>query len=150
MPGIFRRFSKRDKKLKSSGDRLPAAMEKRALLNAKDVSPEVLRDYGNLCLEAGRTSDAFEFYAAAKDPDGLDRIKQLAIKEGLAYLLHWLEGRAGHPVSRQEWIDAAQNARRLGKSSFARLAEEKAGISSPDSEEPSSTSGDQQPDTTSD
>jgi len=149
MPGIFKRFSKREKKLKSSADKLPGPMEKRTLLNAKDVSPEVLRDYGKLCFEAGRTSDAFEFYAAAKDADGLDKMKQLAIKEGLAYLLHWLEGRADHPVSRQEWIEAASNARRLGKSSFAQLAEEKAGIASPDSEEPSSASGDQQPEPTS-
>lgn len=146
MSGIFKRLSKRSKKLKSKAEKLPDPMEKRELLNADDVPPEILQDYGNLCFEHGRTNDAFEFYAAAKDADGLDKVKQLAIKEGLAYLLHWLEGRAHHPVSSDEWKRAADSARQLGKVTFAQLAEEKAGITPPDSEAAPSSPSSQQPD----
>ncbi len=122
------------KTLKTKATKVPNCMEKRELLNAKDVSPEVLTRYGDLCFEHGKLNDAFEFYAAARDSEGLTKIKRVAIDEGLAYLLFWLGTRTDQPVSVEEWKETADRAQELGKITLADLAHQKAGLASPDAD----------------
>jgi len=51
--------------------RLLHPIGKRDLINAKEVDPEVLKAYGQLYWDAGRFSDALDFFLSAGDADGL-------------------------------------------------------------------------------
>ena len=97
-------------------------MEKRDLINADGVDAEVLRAYGELYLEAGRFSDALDFFLRAQDPEGLGKIKARAIDAADNFLLHRIEGSGLLAVTRDDWRALADSADRLGKSVVAEIA----------------------------
>jgi len=127
--------------------RLLHPIEKRDLINAKDANPEVVKAYGQLYWDAGRFSDALDFFLAAGDADGLVRVKARAIEAGDSFLLHRLEATAlrlgsgppnavgGRPegtrragalsVERADWLRLAEQAEKLGKASVAEIARQR-------------------------
>jgi hypothetical protein len=102
--------------------RLLRPIDKRDLINAKDVDPEVLKAYGQLYGEAGRFSDALDFFLCAGDTDGLTEIKTRAVEAGDSFLLHRLEASGAIRVEREDWLRLAEGAERLGKGAVAETA----------------------------
>lgn len=107
-------------------NRLLRPMEKRDLINAEEVDPEVLRAYGALYFEAGRFSDALDFYLRAEDKEGLARLKARALEVGDSFLLHRLEGSGLVEVRPEDWQALADSAERLGKATVAEAARSRA------------------------
>lgn len=103
-------------------NRLLRPLEKRDLINADGVDPEVLRAYGQLYFEAGRFSDALDFYLRAEDKEGLAGLKARALEVGDSFLLHRLEQSGLVEVGAEDWQALAQAAERLGKAVVAEAA----------------------------
>lgn len=113
-------------------------MEKRDLINADGVDPEVLRAYGRLYLEAERFSDALDFFLRARDADGLAEVKARAIEAADNFLLHRIQGSGALDVDRRDWQALADSADRLRKTSVADIARSRA-------KEPETTSSTEEP-----
>ena len=88
------------------------------------TSPEKLSALGKSCFEKGYVQDAFEYYRAAEDQEGLANIKTLALEEGDAVLLDALET-AGVSIPENDWNTVGYKAHELGKHQFAIKAFEK-------------------------
>jgi hypothetical protein len=101
---------------------LPGCLKKRRLLNEKELSPELCREYGEKFLALGWLEDALEFFQKGKDAPGLEKIKAISLETGDAYLL----GRLG-PQPADLWRRVADRALELGKLHFALRALEQAG-----------------------
>lgn len=101
---------------------VPDCLKKRRLLNDKNLSPEVCRDYGEKYLELGFLDDAVDFFVLGHYQPGLDKLKAQALETGDAYLM----ARLG-PHPREDWRRVADQALKLGKVQFARRALEQAG-----------------------
>jgi hypothetical protein len=101
---------------------LPDCLKKRQLLNDRELSPEVCRDYGEKFLALGFWEDALEFFVKGKYEPGLDKLRAQALEHGDAHLL----ARLGQH-SPEEWRQVADQALKLGKVHFARRALELAG-----------------------
>jgi hypothetical protein len=101
---------------------VPDCLKKRLILNEKDLSPELCREYGEKFLDLGFFEDALEFFKRGHYEPGLEKIQALALESGDAFLM----GRLGaHPP--EIWRQVAEQALKLGKIHFARRAFEKAG-----------------------
>ena len=101
---------------------MPDCLKKRRLLNEKELSPELCRDYGEKFLALGFWEDALEFFKRGDYEPGLDKIKALALEAGDAHLM----ARLG-PHSPEVWRQVADRALKLRKIHFARRALEQAG-----------------------
>jgi hypothetical protein len=101
---------------------LPDCLKKRGLLNDKELSPELCRDYGEKFLALGFWEDALEFFLRGNYGPGLDKLKTLAIEAGDPHIMTRL---GPHPP--EVWRQVADRALKLRKIQFARRALEKAG-----------------------
>lgn len=101
---------------------VPDCLKKRRLLNEKELSPELCRDYGEKFLALGFLEDALEFFKRGNFEPGLDKLKVLALETGDAYLMTRL---GAH--SPEIWRQVAEQALKLGKVHFARRAFGQAG-----------------------
>jgi hypothetical protein len=101
---------------------LPDCLKKRRLLNDKELSPELCRDYGEKFLDLGFWEDALEFFLRGNCGPGLDKLKALAIEAGDPHIM----ARLG-PHPREVWRQVADRALKLRKIQFARRALELAG-----------------------
>jgi len=101
---------------------LPDSLKKRRLLNDKELSPELCRDYGEKFLALGFAEDALEFFVRGNYEPGLDKLKAQALEEGDAFLMTRLG-----PQPPEIWRQVADQALKLGKIHFARRALEQAG-----------------------
>ncbi len=101
---------------------MPDCLKKRRLLNDKQLSPEVLRDYGEKFFAQGFLEDALEFFVRGNYGPGLEKLKNQALEAGDAYLM----ARLG-PQPPEVWRQVADQALKLGKINFARRALEQAG-----------------------
>lgn len=101
---------------------LPDCLKKRRLLNDKELSPELCREYGEKFLDLGFWEDALEFFSLGNYQPGLDKLKDLATEAGDAHLM----ARLG-PHSPEVWRQVAERALKLRKIQFARRALEQAG-----------------------
>ena len=81
--------------------------------------------YGDLFFEAGALSDALEFYARAGHQEGLKKIKEIAFKNGDAFLFQGAAKTQGAELRSADWEDIARRAVELKKFSFAKKALEK-------------------------
>lgn len=102
---------------------VPGSLKKRRLLNERELSPELCREYGEKFLALGWGEDALAFFLKAGDAEGLEKIKNLCLETGDAYLL----ARLGVRQEPQIWRQVAEQALELGKLRFARRAYEQAG-----------------------
>ena len=101
---------------------MPDCLKKRRLLNDKELSPELCRDYGEKFLALGFLEDALEFFVRGHYEPGLDKLKAQALEAGDAYVM----ARLG-PQPPEIWRQVADQALKLGKIHFARRALEQAG-----------------------
>jgi hypothetical protein len=101
---------------------MPDCLKKRHLLNDKELSPEICRDYGEKFLALGFWEDALEFFLKGNYLPGLEKIKAHALDSGDAPLMARL---GSHPP--EVWRQVAARALDLGKIQFARRALEEAG-----------------------
>ena len=101
---------------------LPDCLKKRRLLNDKELSPELCRDYGEKFLALGFWEDALEFFLRGNYGPGLDKLKALALEAGDAHVMARL---GPHPP--EVWRQVADRALKLRKIQFARRALELAG-----------------------
>ena len=102
---------------------MPNCIKKRRLLNEKELSPEICRDYGEKFLALGWWEDALEFFQKGNHQEGLAKIKALALETGDAFLL----GRVVKDRDPDLWRRVAAQALAQGKLHFARRAWEIAG-----------------------
>ncbi len=101
---------------------LPDCLKKRRLLNDKELSPELCRDYGEKFLDLGFWEDALEFFLRGNYQPGLDKLKALAIEAGDPHIMARL---GSHPP--EVWRQVAERALKLRKIQSARRALELAG-----------------------
>lgn len=101
---------------------VPNCLKKRQLLNDKILSPALCRDYGLKFLELGWREDALEFFKKGEVADELEKLKDLSLETGDAFLL----ARIGNQAP-EVWRRLAERALSLGKLYFARRAFEIAG-----------------------
>jgi hypothetical protein len=100
-------------------------IKKRDLLHSEKTSKETLSNVGREFFDAERYSDALDFYEKAKDLNGLNEIKQYAVKSGDTFLLSRLDRFDRTLISRPDWDAAAQNAQAAGRESMANFAARK-------------------------
>jgi len=111
---------RRDQKVLPPG--LPSCLKKRRLLNEKELSPELCREYGEKFLALGWLEDALEFFQKGNEAAALEKIKAICLETGDAYLLGRLGGQ--EPAL---WRQVAQQALDQGKFLFALRALKLAG-----------------------
>ena len=102
---------------------MPNCLKKRRLLNEKELSPELCREYGEKFLALQWWEDALEFFQKGNHQEGLGKIKAHCLESGDAFLL----GRLGKDWDPDLWRRVAEKALELGKLNFARRALEMAG-----------------------
>ena len=102
---------------------VPNSLKKRRLLNEKELSSALCREYGEKFLSLGWWEDALEFFRKGNVTQGLEQIKEHCLETGDAYLL----ARLGREHDQQVWRTLADRALTLEKFHFARRAYELAG-----------------------
>lgn len=102
---------------------MPGCLKKRRLLNEKELSPDLCREYGEKFLAMEWWEDALEFFQKGNYQEGLEKIKAHCLESGDAFLL----GRLGKDWDPDLWRQVAERALALGKVQFARRALEMAG-----------------------
>jgi tetratricopeptide (TPR) repeat protein len=100
-------------------------IKKRDLLHNEKTAPQTLSQVGREFLALERYSDALDFFEKAKDLSALNEIKQLAVKMGDAFLLSRLDRYDRTLVSKEEWDEAAKQARADGRESMAEFVARK-------------------------
>lgn len=106
---------------------LPHYKKKQQLLHAKDARPEDLRRQAEEFLQAGWLSDALDFFKKAGDQNGLEKVRDIAISEGDAFLFRRTLKALDAAASEDQWKELADRALDLGKLQFAREAYRMAG-----------------------
>lgn len=106
---------------------LPDHKKKQQLLHAKDAKPEDLRRHGEKFLQAGWLSDAIDFFGQAGDQNSLEKIRDITIAEGDAFLFRRALKALDATADENQWKELAERALELGKLQFAREAYRMAG-----------------------
>jgi hypothetical protein len=99
---------------------LPHYKKKQQLLHAKDARPGDLRRQGEEFLQAGWLSDAIDFFKKAGDQNGLEKVRDIVISEGDAFLFRRALTALDVTASEEQWKELADRALDLGKLQFAR------------------------------
>ncbi|MFH1595532.1 MAG: hypothetical protein ABIG94_04065 [Pseudomonadota bacterium] len=102
---------------------VPNCLKKRRILNQKDLSPDLCRQYGEKFFSLGWWEDALEFFQKGKVTEGLEKVKAHCLETGDAYLL----ARLSKEHDPEVWMALADRALALEKFHFARRAYELAG-----------------------
>jgi hypothetical protein len=105
--------------------KLPDYRLKQKILYIDKTSATSLISYGDLYLEAGALSDALDFYAKAGHHAGVQKIKDLALKNGDAFLFQGAAKALNIDLRDADWEDIARRAIELKKYLFAKHALEK-------------------------
>jgi len=105
--------------------KLPDYRLKQKILYSDKTSATSLISYGDLYLEAGALSDALDFYAKAGHHTGVQKIKDLALTNGDAFLFQGAAKAQNIDLQDADWEDIARRAIELKKYLFARQALEK-------------------------
>ena len=108
-------------------DILPDYRKKQQLLYEEKRTVDELIVYGDRFLEAGKISDAIEFYQKASHTAGLEKISVTAQQMGDIMLFLQASRALNRPTSPEEWLTIGQAAKALKKYSFALLVFEKSG-----------------------
>ena len=106
---------------------LPHYKKKQQLLHAKDAKPEEFRRRAEEFLQAGWLNDAIDFFGKAGDRDGLEKIRDITIEEGDAFLFRHTLKTMGETADEEQWKELADRALELDKLQFAREAYRMAG-----------------------
>lgn len=103
--------------------RLPRPLARREALYGIHTPRETLLSLADAYLQEGLVFDAADFFAQARDRDGLSHIRKRAIEMGDAFLLRRVEESMPELVSKSDWGDLARSARSAGKTVYAERAE---------------------------
>lgn len=107
--------------------KLPDYKEKQKILYMDNTSPTVLIAYGDKYLEAGRISDAIDFYHKADHTEGLEKIREMVAAEGDVMEFQHTLNALDKNASTEEWEAIGKRAFDLEKYAFATHAFEKSG-----------------------
>lgn len=110
-----------------SKGKLPDYRLKQKILYIDKTSADALIRYGNLYLEENSPSDALEFYSKAEYAVGLQKVQDLAVKNGDTFLFQRAAKTRNVEPRQTEWEEIGRRAMELKKYAFARYAFEKAG-----------------------
>jgi len=95
-------------------------IQKRSLLYGPKTSADELIRLGGEALAEGALADALAYFLRADHREGLEKIRDLALDEGDAFLLAQIvRNGARVPVTPEHWRKAAETAERAGKLRFA-------------------------------
>lgn len=106
---------------------LPNEEKIRVLTADPDLTPDEANRNADLFLRAGKLTQAMMFLERSRDRERLGRAKGEAVRQGDAFLLHWIARILPDFVSEAEWKDAGNRAMAEGKFLFARECFEKGG-----------------------
>lgn len=96
-------------------------LKRRDLLHSEKSSPALLSSVAREFLAAERVSEALDFFEKARDMDGIQKIKSIALDIGDTFLLNRLERFDRSLVTQQDWETAAQKAAAAGRGSMAQF-----------------------------
>jgi hypothetical protein len=99
------------------------SLRKREILYDDERSRQELYDLARAYEEAHLLGDAAQFMAESRVPEALRALKDMAMKEGDAWMLILVARVDPELVTNDDWQKLADKARRLGKDGFARRAE---------------------------
>ena len=102
--------------------RLPRPLARRDILYGVHTPKRDLIELADAYLQEGMLFDAADFFAEARDGEGLSRIRKAAIESGDAFLLWRVEESMPELVSKADWNELARSARSLGKPVYAERA----------------------------
>ena len=100
-------------------------LKKRDLLHGPKVSASVLSAAGREYLSRQAYSDALDFFEKARDREGLEQIKAVALKNGDSFLLARLERFDQTLVTQTDWEQSERAATSRGVESMATCARRK-------------------------
>lgn len=100
-------------------------IKKRDLLHSEKSSPAALSKIAREFLAMERFSDALDFFEKARDTEGIQEIKKLALQKGDTFLLARLDRFDQKLVSREDWDTAAAKAESAGRNSMAAYVKRK-------------------------
>ena len=103
--------------------RFPRPLARRDILYGPGTPRERLLDLGHAYLEAGLVFDAADFFAQARDREGLEIVRGRAREMGDAFLLRQVQTAMPDLVSKSDWDALARSAAALGKAVYAERAE---------------------------
>ncbi len=106
---------------------IPNEEKVRILTADPKLTPEEANRNADLFHRAGKYPQAMMFLERSRDRERLARVKADAVRQGDAFLLHWIARLAPDLVAEAEWGEAGERALREGKLLFARDCFEKAG-----------------------
>lgn len=105
--------------------KLPNYRDKQYTLYIKQYPDKDLIAYGDAFLEAGKISDAIDFYQKANYVQGLEKIKGIAELSGDVMLLQQVLKPLKQPIDEETWAAVGKRALELKKYFFALYAFEK-------------------------
>lgn len=103
--------------------KLPRPLARRDELYGPDTPRERLIALGHANLERGLVFDAADFFAEARDREGLETIRGRARETRDAFLLRTVQMADRELVSGSDWDELARRAKELGKDVYADRAE---------------------------
>jgi hypothetical protein len=107
--------------------KIPDVIEKRNLLAEKNAPAARIMELANMYFTQGALDDAFNYFEKAGDCGGLEKVKREAIKAGNSAILYNFLRSKSIGVTESDWLEAAENAMKLGKYSYAAQAFRKGG-----------------------
>jgi hypothetical protein len=93
-------------------------IKKRDQLHADKASPAGLSQVGREFFKLERYSDALDFFEKARDKDGIQQVKQVALERGDTFLLSRLDRFDREMISQQDWEAAGKKAEAQGRASM--------------------------------
>ena len=110
--------------------RLPRPLARRESLYGVGTPREALVQLAEAYLDRDLVFDAVEFFAQARDREGLARVRSRAIEAGDAFLLRRVQEMMPDLVPDSDWQELARAAHSLGKETYAERAR-KGGVPPP-------------------
>ncbi len=109
-----------------SGKKLPDYRLKQKILYIDATDEKTLINYGDLFFAEGKFSDALEFYKKARDSNGIENVKSLALQTADVFLFEQSLKALNQQPAQDDWEKIGQKAIALKKYYFAKNALEKA------------------------
>ncbi|MRR16297.1 MAG: hypothetical protein EG826_07555 [Deltaproteobacteria bacterium] len=106
--------------------KLPDYRLKQKILYIDKTPAATLISYGDLYMEDGALSDALDFYTKASHRTGMQKIKDLALEKGDAFLFRGAAKSLNIELRDADWKDLGRRAMDQKKYLFARQALENA------------------------
>jgi len=107
--------------------KIPNPLEQRHLL-VKELPEAQARELAEAYLEAGRRTEAIEFFAKASAREDLQRLRDEAIEAGDAFLMKMISEKLETEPSAEDWQRLGAAAEAAGKERYVGVAARQAGV----------------------